>query len=665
MTHDHLGIVGTTLGDKYLVEAAVGEGSFSCVYRATHLVWRLPVALKCFKGFSDVSSDERARLLQDFVQEGALLSELSGRSATIVQARDAGTLVSSEGEELPYIVLEWLEGRTLEDILQDQRAIFGPKGWPLEKAKHVIEPLAEALGMVHRRGIAHRDIKPDNIWIGGSFSGEETFVKLLDFGIAKVVRDIQRRAFLKTKGAVGSFTPGYGAPEQFSRTLGATGPWTDVYALGLVFTELLAGRPALEGEDFVQLGMAAIDPGRRPTPRTLGVLIDDPLERVLAKALAVKPADRYATADDFWSAVCEAEEPSVESAPRSPKRRREPRVRGSRLRALAATTTLSLVAGGLLGLGLRAFFPEIRTQWSRALTERAGSVASAWSRAMKSSAVPPAAAASSPSSACPDEMALVDGGKFMMGADDLDASPSEKPPHEVTLSPFCIDRKEVTVGAYKLCAEDGKCERAPFEVEWKGITRQQKKLFSPACNGDDPERGTHPVNCVEWGMARQYCEFVGKRLPTEAEWELGARGPDGRIYPWGDDPPDATRANACGKECSAWSIKNGAEITPLYKEDDGFALTAPVGSFPGGRSPYGLFDMVGNVWEWVSDWDAPYGADPEKDPPGARNGTKRILRGGAFTGSSSTWVRATKRYSDLPETRSHAYGFRCARSVSR
>src|SRR5882672_11487372 len=193
MTHDHLGIVGTTIGDKYLVEAAVGEGSFSYVYRAMHLVWRLPVALKCFKGFGGVSLEARARLLQDFVQEGALLSELSGRSATIVQARDAGTLVSSEGEELPYIVLEWLEGRTLENILQDQRAIFGPKGWPLEKAKQVIEPLAEVLGMVHRRGVAHRDIKPDNIWIGGSFSGEETFVKLLDFGIAKVVRDIQRR----------------------------------------------------------------------------------------------------------------------------------------------------------------------------------------------------------------------------------------------------------------------------------------------------------------------------------------------------------------------------------------------------------------------------------------------------------------------------------------
>src|SRR5258706_15490551 len=157
--HDHLGIVGTTIGHKYLVEAAVGEGSFSYVYRAMHLVWRLPVALRCFKGFSDVSLEARARLLQDFVQEGALLSELSGRSATIVQARDAGTLVSAEGEELPYIVLEWLEGRTLESILQDQRAIFGPTGWPLDKAKHLIEPLAEGLGTGHRRGTRDAAIK--------------------------------------------------------------------------------------------------------------------------------------------------------------------------------------------------------------------------------------------------------------------------------------------------------------------------------------------------------------------------------------------------------------------------------------------------------------------------------------------------------------------------
>ena len=139
MTHDHLGIVGTTVGDKYVVEAAVGEGSFSYVYRASTWCggcrWRSSASR-----VSARSRRARAQLLPDFVQEGALLSELSGRSATIVQARDAGTLVSAEGEELPYIVLEWLEGRTLEDILQDQRAIFGPKGWPLEKAMQVIGP---------------------------------------------------------------------------------------------------------------------------------------------------------------------------------------------------------------------------------------------------------------------------------------------------------------------------------------------------------------------------------------------------------------------------------------------------------------------------------------------------------------------------------------------
>ena len=493
-------------------------------------------------------------------------------------------------------------------------------------------------------------------------------MKLLDFGIAKVVRDIQRREFQKTKGAVSSFTPGYGAPEQFSRSLGATGPWTDVYALGLVFTELLAGRPALEGEDFVQLGMAAIDPGRRPTPRTLGVLVGDELEHVLAKALAVKPDDRYPTADEFWRAVCEAERP-----PEHPARRPEPKppkpttARAARLRSLATTTAIALVAGGVLGMGLRAAFPgAARPMVASAERAQPDRSAGAWSKAMKSGSVPPAAAASTPSSTpCPDEMAMVDGGRFVMGADDGEASPSERPSHEVNLSPFCIDRKEVTVSAYKLCAEEGKCERAPFEVDWKGISRQQKKVFSPACNGDDPERSVHPVNCVEWSMAVQYCAFAGKRLPTEAEWELGARGADGRIYPWGDDPPDATRANACGRECSAWSQKNGAEITPLYKEDDGFALTAPVGSFPRGRSPYGLFDMVGNVWEWVSDWDGPYTPEPDSDPQGAKTGTKRILRGGAFTGSAASWVRATRRYGDLPETRSHAYGFRCAKPVDR
>src|SRR5205085_7973357 len=132
-------------------------------------------------------------------------------------------------------------------------------------------PAAEALGLAHRKGIAHRDIKPGNVFVIGDPHGDAT-VKLLDFGIAKVVSDAQKMAgtFTKTSGQVTSFTPAYGAPEQFSRSHGATGPWTDVFALALLFVEALTGREPLQGEDFVQLAVSSGSPERRPTPRPLG-----------------------------------------------------------------------------------------------------------------------------------------------------------------------------------------------------------------------------------------------------------------------------------------------------------------------------------------------------------------------------------------------------------
>jgi formylglycine-generating enzyme required for sulfatase activity len=233
------------------------------------------------------------------------------------------------------------------------------------------------------------------------------------------------------------------------------------------------------------------------------------------------------------------------------------------------------------------------------------------------------------------------------------------------LTPYCIDRREVTVAAYKSCFDADRCERPPFEVFWGGIGKEDKKIWSSACNGDDLARGQHPVNCVSWAMAVHYCEFAGKRLPSEAEWERAARGPDGRRYPWGDDPPDAARVNACGKECAQWGAQSGAALTSMYKTDDGYATTGPAGVFARGRSAYGLFDMAGNVWEWVGDWDAPYAPGAVTDPRGPAAGAKRILRGGAWISAAVTELRATARRSDFPDAKNHAYGFRCARSLVR
>jgi len=129
-------------------------------------------------------------------------------------------------------------------------------------------------------------------------------------------------------------------------------------------------------------------------------------------------------------------------------------------------------------------------------------------------------------------MVAVPAGAFTMGADD--GSDAEKPAHKVGISkPFFIDKTEVTVAAYKACVDAGKCT-VP-SVHRPDIAEDEVLKFAPMCNYGTPGRNDHPVNCVDLGQAAAYCDFIGKRLPTEAEWEYAARGTDGRKYPWGND----------------------------------------------------------------------------------------------------------------------------------
>jgi len=219
----------------------------------------------------------------------------------------------------------------------------------------------------------------------------------------------------------------------------------------------------------------------------------------------------------------------------------------------------------------------------------------------------------------------------------------------------------VTTDAYLKCSDNGKCKRASKVNEWEGIKSHDHDVFDPLCNVRDPSgREKHPINCVEWDMASTFCAAEGGRLPSEAEWEFAARSTDGRRYPWGDDDPTGDRLNACGSECVAWGKKNHVEVKAMYASDDGFANTAPVGSFPAGKSRFGLQDVVGNVWEWVADWNAPYTTAAQTDPKGPDTGTAKVIRGGAWNGSEPAWVRPTFRYWNDPKTKSYGVGFRCA-----
>ncbi len=265
---------------------------------------------------------------------------------------------------------------------------------------------------------------------------------------------------------------------------------------------------------------------------------------------------------------------------------------------------------------------------------------------------------------CPEDMVLVNGGAMFMGDLDLD---NARPPHRVTVASFCVDRHEVTAAAYDACAEHGNCLKAPQDVHFADVTDAQRTAFGELCNARREGRGSHPANCVDWSMADNFCRSQGgrlgdggARLPTEAEWEFAARGSAQKTYPWGDEAPDATRLNACGSECDAWFKAHHLTTRTLYATDDHFAGTAPVGSFPAGATREGVLDLAGNVWEWTGDWYGPYGSDAQSNPKGTETGTERVVRGGSFNGSMSTWARPAYRWKTKPDTYNHAIGFRCA-----
>jgi formylglycine-generating enzyme required for sulfatase activity len=225
-------------------------------------------------------------------------------------------------------------------------------------------------------------------------------------------------------------------------------------------------------------------------------------------------------------------------------------------------------------------------------------------------------------------MVFVPEGEFVMGAadDDPEADPHEKPGHPVYVDAFWIDQTETTNAQFRICVEAGIC-RAPLTCDFG----------SP--DFADETKADHPAACVTWFDAGTYCEWAGGRLPTEAEWEKAARGTDERRYPWGNTI-DCSRGNFRG--CPQ------------------FFLTAPVGSFPSGISPYGALDMAGNVWEWVDDWMGwdYYRASPADNPPGPDNGEMRVVRGGSFR-YFFRYMRVVTRHCAPPEHRADALGFRC------
>ncbi len=224
-------------------------------------------------------------------------------------------------------------------------------------------------------------------------------------------------------------------------------------------------------------------------------------------------------------------------------------------------------------------------------------------------------------------MVLIPAGQFKMGSVERKRMfrwekpfPDELPAHTVNLDAFYMDKYEVTIFRY---------------VQFLRATGRQQDLgewnrYNPLSKGD------RPVSFINWDDGHAYCEYYGKRLPTEAEWEKAARGSDGRLYPWGNDFPRQSRHMR-------------SSLPPKA-----------VGSYEGGKSPYGIYDMVGNVEEWVADWYAGdyYFRSPQNNPQGPSMGKAKVIRGEARKSA-----RSAVRSFCPPKLRQSHYGFRCAQDI--
>jgi eukaryotic-like serine/threonine-protein kinase len=323
-TVDTLGLVGTILERKYRVDRVVAEGGFGIVYEAHHLALGVPVAIKILRPALRAEQDAFVEIMSQFREEANVLSRLRG--ASVVAVMDAG--VSSLGGELgglPWMALEWLEGETLKAHLARRR---GQGGRTPEACLELLRPVLEAIAEAHARKIVHRDIKPSNIMLVPAEGGAS--LRVLDFGIAKIMApggDEASNGETATDAQRRAFTPASAAPEQLSGS--RTGPWTDVYALGLLLTELLTDRPPVAAYDANERYRAAFA-RERPTPARAGVDVG-PWEAVLTRALAVRPSDRQRDArallDELEAALADttgtapASVVAAEVAPRTGRRR--------------------------------------------------------------------------------------------------------------------------------------------------------------------------------------------------------------------------------------------------------------------------------------------------------------------------------------------------------
>lgn len=665
--------------DKYQIISAYGQGGMANIYKAYQASVDRYVALKVLP--RQYANDPQ--FVGRFKQEARIVASL--QHPHILPVFDYG-----EADGYTYLVMPLVEGGTLGDYL---------KGSPISYAEteRIISQLCDALEYAHSQGLVHRDVKPSNILLD-----ERGNCLLSDFGITKIIEGTAQ--FTQTGGFVG--TPIYMSPEQgLGQKLDGR---SDIYSLGIILYQMITGRVPYDAETPIAVVYKHInDP--LPLPRQIDPSIPESVERVLLKSLAKNPEDRYASATQLSEALRTAlhrsEEKTFNATPFDPHQTvieaqeasgaiiqpgtiqaRQPlhpdtaqenhRNRNYLIVGLFSIVVVSLfcIVGFLIFNTLLNRTSKVAELTLPAPTDNAQLNPTAINTLPEGVPLSPPSETPGIPSSTPQNLVItptpepsvtaalnltltstadsVDGaalilvpaGEFLMGSDPEEPYfwGAETPKHAIYLDAFWVYSTEVTNAMYGECVAANAC---PMPIETG--SRTHSNYYG------NPTFADYPVIYVTYSGAESYCEWAGGRLPTEAEWEKAARGTDGRLFPWGNEPLSSTVANFCDIGCP-----NPDEIEAEL--DDGYRDVAPVGSFPTGASPYGALDMAGNVLEWVSDWYSQtyYASSPYENPTGAANGTRHPIRGGSWF-SGHAGLRPAARASLAPDTGYDTLGFRC------
>lgn len=621
----------------YTLFREIGRGGFATVYLARDEQKQRDVALKVL----DPKLAGDPEFLKRFEQEFKLAARLD--HPHIVKAFDYG-----EANGQFYIAMTLVRGFDLRTRIRETGALS------VSQALHYAKQIADALDYAHAQGIIHRDVKSANILLN-----EDGNALLSDFGLMRAVeKSSYMTAYSRSQEFVG--TAEYISPEQANG--GETTARSDLYSFGVVVYEMLTGQVPFHSDNSVVLVRMHAD---NPPPNPLDLRNDLPpaLVNELLHALAKRPADRPAGAVVFVNAMqnaLNAEQQAAaaktakllglrESVVAQSRARMEQITRqkeeAERARLLAEREAEQLET---MTTETETLLKELKTEEEkarlaaadaekarRAAEERSKTAQARLARAEKVlegwQGVDAAIGAEEEirielTSGVEMVLVHIPAGEFAMGSeesiDGLAQSP-EIPWHNVYLDEYWMGRYPVTVAQY-----------------WAFANETNRQSFVQSVQ----HMAQHPITQVSWDDAVAFCEWVSKKrrrkfaLPTEAQWEKAARGMDGRIYPWGNDPPEASRCN----------------FTNAVKD------TTPVGKYsPHGDSLYGCADMAGNVWEWCADWynAAYYRISPDANPEGAASGSSRIVRGGSFrTGAAG--IRCAVRHRHSPQVRRPNLGFR-------